>query len=410
MNNKLLQLSSSRSQQLHYYAILFFCFCLPIWSIGTVLAIIILLVNSIFSGQLYSNRTKLLHPIPLFSIALYLVYLLGLTYTVDVSDGLRDVETKLTILLFPLIFFTGPTLKTKQKEKAFLFFIVGCALATIAGVTQLWYYTKYMKTYPDAKFTHLVGIHSSYFCIYLGVGVFFLAKQLIAEKKTGLNKKIIYGSLVAIFIFAILNLYAKMGVYTLTLLYTVFYLGYKFQKGHYAKGTLQTVIALTLFLGVCKIIPAANHTFFGVVDIPKKTVTKERHPNVRLQIWKASLTTFRQQMLFGHGTGDVHVELLKTYKKNQFKKGIVSNYNPHNQYLQTGIALGLFGLFFLIGNFLVAMYFAWKGQHYFYLFFVLLFSICCLTESMLEMEKGVLFYAFFNSFFAVDLLTKEVEK
>ncbi len=405
MNDKLNQRLPS-SLQIHYYAILFFCFCLPVWSAGTVLAIIALMGNSIFSGTLFKNRAKLSHPLAFFSIGLYLVYLIGLIYTGDMSDGLRDVETKMSLLLFPLIFFTGPSINSNQKERALLFFVLGCLLAILTGAGQLWYYTIYLKIYLSAKFANLTGIHSSYLCMYFGLGVFFLGQQLLTEKGDELsrNRKIAYGSLILILILAILNLYAKMGTYVLIFLSTIFYLGYKFKKRDFVRGAMQTALALSLVLGLIKIIPAANHTIFGLVNIPSITVEKEAPPDVRLQIWKSSLMTIRQQWLFGHGTGDVHVELIKNYKHNQFKEGIKSNFNPHNQYLQTTIAVGLLALFFLVGSFLIAIFFAWKEQHYFYLFFVLLFAMCCLTESMLEMEKGVLFYAFFNSFFAADLL------
>lgn len=402
----------SPSQQVHFYTILFFCFCLPLWSGGTVLAIVVLLVNAIFSGALLKNSAQLLHPIALFSIGLYTIYLVGLTYTGDINDGLRDVETKMTLVLFPLIFFTSPSLKSNQKELAMLFFVGGCFVAIGIGVAVLWYYTKYLGIYLNAKFSNQIGIHSSYFCTYLGLGVFFLVQQLLTKKKEVLSLKIklLYGVLIFIFMVAILNLYARMGTYVLTFLGGVFYLGYKFQQRHFAKGILQTLIALSLLLGLTKLIPAANQALFEAVDIPSVTVEKEAPSDVRLNIWKASLMTFNKQLLFGHGTGDVHVELLKSYKKNQFAEGVSSNFNPHNQYLQTGIALGLLGLFFLIGTFLVAMRFAWQGQHYIYLFFVLLFAMCCLTESMLEMEKGVLFFTFFNSFFGAELLKEKTDK
>ncbi len=408
MNDKLKQLSLS-SLQIHYYAILFFCFCLPVWSVGTVMAIITLMVNAVFCGALLKNRSKLLHPIPLFSIGIYLVYLIGLAYTTDLSDGLRDVETKLSLLLFPLLFFTGPKLKPKQKERALLFFILGCLGAILVGMTQLWYYTIYLKIYLTAKFANLTGVHSSYLCLYLGVGIFFLAQQLLIKKENDLSKKrrLIYGSLILVFIIAILNLYAKMGTYVLILLLTIFYLGYQFKKQNYTKGMLQTVVGLCLVFGLTKVIPAANYALYDKIDIPKITVSEETPPDVRLEIWKSSLMTIKEKLFIGHGTGDVHVELIKRYKLNDFKLGVASNFNPHNQYLQTTIALGLVGLFFLIGTFFVAIIFAWREQHYFYLFFVLLFAMCCLTESMLEMEKGVLFFCFFNSFFAIDLLKED---
>ena len=71
------------------------------------------------------------------------------------------------------------------------------------------------------------------------------------------------------------------------------------------------------------------------------------------------------------------------------------NYDVHNQYLQTLIAQGLLGLITLILVLLAPLF---CGNRSFLSYsFVLIFATCILTESMLEVQKGVLFFAFFSS-------------
>jgi len=91
---------------------------------------------------------------------------------------------------------------------------------------------------------------------------------------------------------------------------------------------------------------------------------------------------------------------MKKYKKYNLQNAIVNNYDSHNQYLAYGIKGGVFGLvFFLIAVF-YSLSIAIKNKSFIYLSFILLFAISCLTEDVLESNKGIFFFAFFNTFFA----------
>ena len=71
--------------------------------------------------------------------------------------------------------------------------------------------------------------------------------------------------------------------------------------------------------------------------------------------------------------------------------------NAHDQYLQTYIALGIFGTLLLIINLLVPGWFAIRRIHFIYFSFLAVFAFNILFESMLEVQAGVIYYGFFNA-------------
>ncbi|NQV01123.1 MAG: hypothetical protein HQ542_00625, partial [Bacteroidia bacterium] len=65
-----------------------------------------------------------------------------------------------------------------------------------------------------------------------------------------------------------------------------------------------------------------------------------------------------------------------------------------NQYLQTYLSVGLIGFIVLVTMLAWPGILAFRRKNYIYFFFLLLFGMNILTESMFENQAGVVFYAF----------------
>jgi O-antigen ligase len=118
----------------------------------------------------------------------------------------------------------------------------------------------------------------------------------------------------------------------------------------------------------------------------------------RIALWTTALEIIKKNFLIGVGTGDVKDNLLDTYRKNGIFYAFDHKLNAHNQYLQTSIALGLAGFLVLVAILLFPALRALQRHQDIYLVFLFIFSIAILSESMLEIQAGVVFYAFFNVF------------
>jgi O-antigen ligase len=124
----------------------------------------------------------------------------------------------------------------------------------------------------------------------------------------------------------------------------------------------------------------------------------------RIAVWQAALEIISENFMTGTGTGDVKDALIKKYSEKGMSFAREMKLNAHNQFIQTFAAVGVIGFIILLSSFFFTTLYAWKRKKYFYLIFLLLAFVNFTTESMLETQAGVVFYAFFNS---VLLFTEE---
>ena len=104
-----------------------------------------------------------------------------------------------------------------------------------------------------------------------------------------------------------------------------------------------------------------------------------------------------KHVIFGVGTGDVKDALMESYKEHQDVKILSQKLNAHNQYLQTFISLGIFGLILLLYMLFFPAIRAFRQKDFLFMIFLAIFAVNIMVESMLENQAGVIFYALFNA-------------
>ncbi|MBX9782805.1 MAG: O-antigen ligase family protein [Chitinophagaceae bacterium] len=123
---------------------------------------------------------------------------------------------------------------------------------------------------------------------------------------------------------------------------------------------------------------------------------------LRIAIWNCSWGLIQKNWIAGTGTGDVQDELQSVYEQRKFYFASRYNrYNAHNQYLQQFLANGIFGFVIFVLCIVVPLFFTFSHQttRGLYLAFLIIFAFVCFSESFLEINKGIVWYSFFNSIF-----------
>jgi O-antigen ligase len=83
------------------------------------------------------------------------------------------------------------------------------------------------------------------------------------------------------------------------------------------------------------------------------------------------------------------------------------NYNPHNQYLSSFLALGITGLVVMLVWMLWPLISAWRDKDYPGMVWMLMMLLHFFFESMLNRSPGVLLIAFFYGLLIVQRYRKE---
>lgn len=403
-------------QQVYLYGCLGMAFMLPVWGKLVPTIIVILLLNWIVSGDYIRTVPELFRDTKrrntLAFALLYFLYLAGLLYTTDFIYAGFDLEVKLSLLIFPLIFATADVgfLNPGSLRTVMKVYVAGCFAGSMIlfihafilwreGVEAAFYYTSLGWYY-----------HASYYAMYLNFAIAFIILELIPSKaqtgegttlrKTGsfgMYRIVLLALLLWFFVFIFL-LSSKMGLIGMVVLALLASCWLVFGKKMVLSGVMVfALFCLAFFSGTRVFSVAASRMEQGAETLSKSgKPEKAKSTADRIEIWKVSFDIIRANPLIGVGTGDVKDVLIEKYQEKNIKHALEYKLNAHNQYLQTFMTLGFPGFLTLLLMLFLPSVAALRRKQLLYFAFLLLFAINISVESMFETQAGVVWYAFFN--------------
>lgn len=356
------------------------------------MTLVLFLVLNLFSIpiteriKLFRKRRTYIYSFILF----YIVTLFGMFYTIDVPEGMFDLEVKMSILFVPVLFLTSNVVNRFSVYGLLKTFIWGVTLSLIiqfiiAGLN-------FNDTgNPDVFFYTLLSLfhHPTYFSMYVN---FAIASLLVLIFHSRNRPQFRHFALLGFLMIGVYQLSSRTGMLTLVLLllYAFVYIFFPELKW---KKMLYSLFATVLLL-MAIIYPITKYTnSFRKVDV----VTAKSSSGVRVAMWKSSIPLIQENLFFGVGTGDVNWELRKRFSQDRIVRAVRDNLNAHNQFIQTQVGLGLVGTFALLISLFIPLWFSVKKGKLFYPLFLLILLINFLTESVLNTQAGVVYYAVMNS-------------
>lgn len=175
----------------------------------------------------------------------------------------------------------------------------------------------------------------------------------IVSTQTKWKKILFFATVTLIYITVVLSLNRTVflilfGVYPLGIL--VYFIGkLSAKRRKYAYGSLLGIIiatTLVLLSPVGKKLP-----FVGTL-----LETDYGSGNERVRIWKNSLGLWKESPLFGQGSGDWKIEILKTdLIHTQAENSTVFYQRAHNDFIQVAVENGFIGLFIFVAFFIVGI-------------------------------------------------------
>jgi len=371
--------------------ILFIAFALPLNKAIIPLLIVLLILVWILEGN-FKLKTKNYKSIFFFgSIFLYLTHLFGMLYTQNIKSGNFDLEQKLSLLIFPLIFFGDFFYDESYLKRVFRSFVVGClfgCLLCFINASIHYYFSNSVDSYFYVQFSCIM--HPSYYSLYLA-----FAACIVLFDNTVLRKTFYKIPITLFFLLCIILLSSKGGFISIFIVFILKFIHVLFVKKKY----LKSIITLLIFVVTIAIVifgfPKSVQRIRDMFNTFKSKETALNTTSTRLVIWKHSFMIIKNKPILGVGTGDANDELLKTYVgKNEIELK-ERKFNAHNQFLQTSISLGILGLLALILPFIILFYKSIINQSLINLSFVILVLTNFLFEAMLETQAGVIFISFF---------------
>lgn len=374
--------------------------------------LLIMVVYGWIKGEMTFRRTWFLW---LFAL-LYTAYAIGCFFTRHWDWASTYLENKLSFLILPVLFSFRLKSPLKLQPIAWgLIFgnVIGILLGIING------YQAYQIS------GNLIGSFTSSYISPIHHPTYFAAFNVITFSLVwwGYHQRWNYFNRSNAVLFTLFSLGVQAVCLSLAgLLFFSLLVGVVIIRRVYlrfgkwvAMGTIVMLpgILLTgvmLVPGMKSDISATGKAFSDYIHDPYGFV--QSHPDyktgneVRLVMWTVGTSEMLQHP-FGVGTGNVDEHLnYRLYRSNQ-KNMVASDYNPHNQFIQTGVEIGIAGLAILLAILISGFCFARKHRNWLLLILLSNLTFNALFESMLQRSSGIVFFTLMSCILVVYSLSQQ---
>ena len=377
------------------------------------LAIILLIV--LFAVVIIGNY-KIIIPnliksnIHLIFVLYYIWHVLGMLWSTNTEYGFKDLETKLSFIVFPLI-FSVVAVTPSLRRQGLLSYVSGCIIICVYLLYQS--YLVYQINRDPQVFLY-AGlsrfIHPTYLSIYLNTALLILFSLLKKNFERRTDFIIIPG--IIFLVFVIMMLSSRMAIITNLISCIIFLIlmksNFKLKRWFFYVSLFLITIVAAFFITnkYYNRLEQVEHAVQHLEESRPESYSEYNSASSRPELWKEAIEVIMHHPIVGAGTGDIKDELFSEYKVHNFQYALVRNLNPHNQFLHTAVGLGLIGLILLLLCISSQLHFSFVNKDWLYFCFLIIISLNALTESNIEVQSGILLFNFFSMFFYSSIKTR----
>lgn len=419
--------------------------------------------------KMNENQLKLKWAYIIFALT-WLIYLIGMIHTDNVSVGWNQVSKKLGFLIFPVIFIISDmSYMNKTRLKAIgNALILGCILFflmnLVHAVIDVLFNGAGNDRFFDQELMQLYYVHHSYLSMYASLGLMFCFMGIFENE----NRKVKIVNILAylILVVFIILVRSRAGLLWLVLTFVLQWIWLTFIMKKKKIGWAMGGVFVLAVAGAIIAFPQSMERITNTIS----DIKSEHSSDHRLVQFKGYKAVLEENWLCGVGTGDRTEVTQESYKKykakivekitpkmaavidevidNQYyepdytmrrdmmakapKYGVepdtIGRYlveyqfirfaidneiNAHNMYFETLISVGIIGVLLLLAYFIVPLVLWIKRKKFdmLYFSFLLMIGFNALFESIFEVQLGIIFFCFFNSLlFYMSFGTKTIKK
>ncbi len=313
-------------------------------------------------------------PLDFYFSALFFIYILGLITTQNMNYGIQ-ILLRLSPLLLFVIVYKYQNINQRFKTQFYQSFILSLALYIVIYLSYLGY-NFYINDFEFGKalsynIFDLYGFneHPIYVSYFLSFSILVLIDQAVFKQKILRFGLLITLSFVLFYLSRkgpILSLLSILSLYTI----------WKFRSLK-----KQNIMLFIVFIALLSplVLGRIQEMIFSMQD--QSTLT-------RIQLWEEFYDLLDNTYFLGYGTGDA-----KDILNELLQKGIHERLNLHNQYLDISLKTGIAGLLLFVWSQLQLGRNLYKRKIILGSLMFIYFVLNMFTESILERQDGVIFYA-----------------
>ncbi len=369
------------------------------------------------------KNQPLLWPFILF----FMLHLTGLLYTSNIKNGISDIEKKAFFFLLPILL---ATIKIQSNYINLLLksFVVTSFIAVVICMSVAFNQSRhpgripqnfdfanseeFKVLNPDASQTWSyfsynelssgINIHPTYLGLYIVFSILLLAHFYKQQEHnlTAWQKRVV---LSLFLLFSLFILLLSSRAITIAYIFScIIGLCWVFFNSGRASFAITGSVVIIL-ISAASIILNPISRYRSVQEFTPSSLTIETNKlyttssSIRLSLWWLGIRSINNNnWAMGNGTGDA-TQAMKSSAEKYNITNTINSYDPHNQFIYTFLQLGVIGIFVLAACLLMPVFQQELDFSFLHLSFLSVILILCITESIFESQKGIVFFSLFHS-------------
>jgi O-antigen ligase len=402
---KTFTIDDSLENKISFYLLAFFLAVLPFDRIYAELTLICFVLHTLF----HINRQRaraIISPHNLVLYAVFFIGLIGLLWSGDKPQGIKDIQRQLAMILFPVALSATGLDLNRYKKSLLLIFGASCTIVIIylyVDAIRIIAYNKmplkslFSPAFINHNFSDPIGIHATYMAMYIALSLAAFLHYVTIEKKQ--TTRWIYAAFIAIMLAGLVQLASRSVFITMAVFALVFpvFLTGRQKKIRWIIGVAG--IAVIALVAVTQIDAFQKRYVATLKEDLSLTTFHNVQPESRAYRWEQALQLTYSSPVIGYGTGTEKKLLKERYFEKKLYRSYLQELNAHSQYISFLLKTGIIGLLVYLAALYMGFAAAWRSRDAVFSCFMLLIMIVGVSENILDVNKGVFFYAFFFSFF-----------
>lgn len=336
------------------------------------------------------------------NLSVILIAIVGFINTEHYLPALKYLETRVPLIIFPLILVAiGKFWNKYLLDKVLLTFVLVILLSgLIIQGALLWDLIKegkslnlffYWRNSNDVL-ADRINIHPTYLSMYALFSIAITYELTIWNKTFTL--KTILGYITIIYLSVLtLHLASRVALIPLFIIIIFILVNSIRQFKFYSLFIIIPLLLCGTFLfnlDTFAMTDRYGHSIHSPFEKPDPGTNDDRSV-----AWYSSIQLIKQNFLVGVGTGDATSELNALYRELGIERLADQNLNSHNQFLDAIVRNGILGILALVLIYFYGVYDT-RFNNRLYLLFIIIIAITSMTENILDRQKGAVFFAVFN--------------
>jgi O-antigen ligase len=402
---KLFFIEDSTANKISYYHLLLLLFSLPFDFFYSHVILISFAVHTFLHVKkadfkpLFKTRTIILQSV-------FWVTLICIIYTTNKNEAYTELGRQAVILLMPILFCLTLLDLKKYREQLLMGFALCCTL-TVAylyfdafRVIRFYHYplnTFFTQAFTNHNFSAPISMHATFFSLQVALALVYMLSALL--KRGSFNHKILYTVCCIILSAGLVQLCSKSVFVALliaiNLAVPIFILN--------GRSRVKFIICSMLITAAAVVVLSRSDTFkeryYTDLEKDMSQASTNETTDPRLARWGVAMELIGRSPVIGHGSGSEIALLKEAYFNKKLYSSYLNGLNAHNEYLSFLLKSGIVGLLV----YLIALAYGFKNaiaiKDVLFFTFMLLVAIVSLSENLLDVDKGTMFYGLFFSFF-----------